>query len=33
MKNPIPNFFGSRFKFVMQDSNSSGESGWLPNFF
>ena len=33
MKNRIPNFSGSRLKCVMQGSNSSGESGRLPNFF
>ena len=33
MKIPIPNFSGSRLKFVMQGSNSSGESGQLPIFF
>ena len=33
MKNRIPNFCGSRLKFVMQGSNSSGERGRLPNFF
>ena len=27
MKNRIPNFCGSRLKFVMQGSNSSGERG------
>ena len=32
MKNRIPNFCGSRLKFVMQGSNSSGERGRLPNF-
>ena len=30
MKNRIPNFCGSRLKFVMQGSNSSGERGRLP---
>ncbi len=35
MKNRIPNISGStcRLKFVMQGSNSSGESGRLPIFF
>ena len=33
MNNRIPNFSGRRLKFVMQGSNSSGESGQLPNFF
>ena len=33
MKKRIPNFCGSRLKFVMQGSNSSGERGRLPNFF
>ena len=33
MKNRIPNFCGSRMKFVMQGSNSSGERGRLPIFF
>ena len=33
MKNLTPNFSGSRLKFVMQGSNSSGESGRLPKFF
>ena len=33
MKNRIPNFCGSRLKFVMQGSNLSGERGRLPNFF
>ena len=33
MKNPIPNFFVSRFKFVRQGSNSSREGWRLPNFF
>ncbi len=33
MKNRIPNFCGSRLKFVMQGSNSLGERGRLPIFF
>ena len=33
MKNCIPNFSGSRLKFVMQGLNSSGESGRSPDFF
>ena len=33
MKNRIPNFCGSRLKFVMQGSISLGERGRLPNFF
>ena len=33
MKNHIPNFSGSRLKFVMQGSNSSGERGRSPKFF
>ena len=33
MKNRIPNFCGSRLKFVMQGSNSSGERGRLLKFF
>ena len=32
MKNRSPNFCGSRLKFVMQGSNSSGERGRLLNF-
>ena len=33
MKNRIPNFCGSRLKFVIQGSNSSGERERLSNFF
>ena len=33
MKNPIPNVFVSRLKFVRQGSNLSGESGQVADFF
>ena len=33
MKNRIPNISGSRLKFVMQGSDSSGERGRLPFFW